>query len=85
VFPFPPSHGVSHHENLTTFCFSEIFFSNPKKLGARAMVQCSGNTNTGESKASLMTISTVVKQVEGDKYPTVSLVLSLINSEEWNT
>ena len=30
--------------------------------------------------ASLMTVSAVVKQVEGDKYPTSSLVLSFMNS-----
>jgi len=31
----------------------------------------------GQCTASLMTITAVVKQVEGDKYPTSSLILTL--------
>jgi hypothetical protein len=34
----------------------------------------------GQCTTSLMTVTTVVKQVEGDKYPTSSLVLSFMNS-----
>ena len=34
----------------------------------------------GQCTSSLMTVTTVVKQVEGDKYPTSSLVLSFMNS-----
>jgi hypothetical protein len=35
----------------------------------------------GQCKSSLMTVAAVVKQVEGDKYPTSSsLVLSFMNS-----
>ncbi len=34
----------------------------------------------GQCAPSLMTVTTVVKQVEGDKYPTNSLVLSFMNS-----
>ena len=34
----------------------------------------------GQCTASLMTVAAVVKQEEGDKYPTSSLVLSFMNS-----
>jgi hypothetical protein len=34
----------------------------------------------GQCTVSLMTVTTVVKQEEGDKYPTTSLVLSFMNS-----
>ncbi len=34
----------------------------------------------GQCTTSLMTVATVVKQGEGDKYPTISLVLSFMNS-----
>jgi hypothetical protein len=34
----------------------------------------------GQCTTSLMTVTAVVKQVEGDKYPTSILVLSFINS-----
>jgi hypothetical protein len=34
----------------------------------------------GQCTTSLMTVTTVAKQTEGDKYPTTSLVLSFINS-----
>ena len=34
----------------------------------------------GQCTASLMTVAAVVKQTEGDKYPTNSLVLSFMNS-----
>ena len=34
----------------------------------------------GQCTASLMTVLAVVKQAEGDKYPTSSLVLSFMNS-----
>ncbi len=34
----------------------------------------------GQCTTSLMTVAAVVKQVEGDKYPTSSLVLSFMNS-----
>ena len=44
----PPRHGVSHHENLTTFCFSRNFFFKPQATWPRAMGKRAGNTNTGE-------------------------------------
>ncbi len=34
----------------------------------------------GQCTASLMTATAVVKQTEGDEYPTISLVLSFMNS-----
>jgi hypothetical protein len=34
----------------------------------------------GQCTASLMTVTTVVKQTEGDKYPTSNLFLSFMNS-----
>ncbi len=34
----------------------------------------------GQCTTSLMTVTAVVKQTEGDKYPTSSLVLSFMNS-----
>ena len=37
----------------------------------------------GQCTASLMTVAAVVKQMEGDKYPTSRLVLPFMSSEEW--
>jgi hypothetical protein len=45
---YPPCHGVSHYENLTTFLFFWKFFFNPQESASAEMVKSDEKTNTGE-------------------------------------
>ncbi len=64
-------------ENIQQFCVQERIADvegNHFKMGV------DGWDIIGQCTVSLMTVTSVVKQVEGDKYPTSSLVLPFMNS-----
>ena len=68
---------MKSQENIQQFCVQERMTDvegNHIKIGVHDW------DIIGQCTVSLMTVADVVKQEEGDKYPTSSLVLSFMNS-----